>query len=144
MTKAKKRGTSGSNLVSFDAPLHELSALGDSFVNLIYSLAISNALKKPTSKRVSNKILAEALISSGLRSKLGSRVTRHDLADYAEAVIFYAWVRNKITLEECVEILSKRLTHDAFKNENCTQTQSPETDAFVELLKRSAEALQIA
>lgn len=121
-------------ILSFSASLEELSALGDGFVNLIYSLAVSNALKKPVSKRVSNHILAEALAASGLRSKLGSRVTKHELADYAEALIFYAWAGNKITIEECVDILSEKIVP---KN-----LEKSAVNAFAELLKRTSGALK--
>ena len=87
----------------------EFSGLGDSFVNLIYSLAVSSVSKKPVSKRVSNYILSEALIRSGLRHKAGPRLDRHGMADYAECIIFDAWINNKITLKECVDILSREL-----------------------------------
>ncbi len=87
----------------------ELSGLGDGFVNLVYSLALSNALKKPTGRKVSNHVLAEALIRSGLREHAGKRLNKHGMADYVECAVFDAWVRKTITLEECVKILTENL-----------------------------------
>ncbi len=106
----------------------ELSSLGDSFVNLIYSLALSNALKKPVGKKVSNYVLAEALNRSGLRMHAGKRLRRHDMADYVECAVFYAWIRKTIMLEECVELLTKNL-------HNKDEVREASIDAFAELLK---------
>jgi hypothetical protein len=89
--------------------VRELSGIGDSFVNLIYSIAVSNAQGKPVCKRASNFILSEAVYGSGLREPAGPRVTRHDLADFAECQIFNAWLEENITLEECVKILTRGL-----------------------------------
>ncbi|MDI6654405.1 MAG: ribonuclease III family protein [Candidatus Hydrothermarchaeota archaeon] len=109
----------------------ELSSLGDGFVNFIYSLALSNALKKPTGKKVSNYILAEALIRSGLRERAGKRLRKHEMADYVECAVFDAWVRKTITLEECVYMLTKNLRS---KGENF-KLREASIDAFAELLK---------
>lgn len=109
----------------------ELSSLGDGFVNFIYSLALSNALKKPAGKKVSNYILAEALVRSGLRERAGKRTNRHEMADYVECAVFNAWVRKTITLEECAEILAKNLR--SLQDGNSLKKASIE--AFAELLK---------
>lgn len=92
-----------------DAELAELSSIGDSFVNLVYSLAVWKALGKPRGKRASNYVLSQSLQRSGLREKAGKRLGKGELADYAEALIFRAWLRREIELEECVSILSARL-----------------------------------
>jgi len=111
----------------------ELSRLGDGFVNFIYSLALSNALKKPTGKKVSNYILAEALIRSGLRKQAGKRLDKHEMADYVECAVFDAWVRKTITLEEYVDILTKNLRSN-LQDENF-KLREASIDAFAELLK---------
>ncbi|MEE9474755.1 MAG: ribonuclease III family protein [Candidatus Hydrothermarchaeaceae archaeon] len=87
----------------------DLSGVGDSFVNLIYSIAVSNAAGKPVSKRASNYVLSEAVHKSGLREPAGPRADRHKLADYAECQVFNAWLRGNTTLENCVEILTREL-----------------------------------
>ncbi len=108
--------------------VRELSGVGDSFVNLIYSIAVSNASGKPLSKRASNFVLSEAVYKSGLREPAGTRVSRHDLADFAECQIFNAWLRENISLEECVKILTGEL-----KNSN-GDLKEASIQAFTKLL----------
>jgi len=86
---------------------HKLAALGDAFINFAYSLALSNKRGVPSGARVKGSFLAEGLRRAGLRSYAASRVNRHDLADAAEALIVYAWLRDCITLEESVALLEK-------------------------------------
>ena len=52
-------------------------------------------------------MLAEALRRAGLRDCLGSRMTRHALADTAEALLVYAWLNGCITIDECVAAIGK-------------------------------------
>lgn len=86
---------------------HKLAALGDAYVNFAYSLAISNRKRQPSGVKVKGHVLAEALKKAGLREHLPSRMSRHTLADAAEALIVYAWLQNYITLGECVAVLEK-------------------------------------
>ena len=85
----------------------KLAALGDAYVNLIYSLALSRIKGEPTGAKVDNRLLAEALKKAGLRSLLPPRVDRHKQADAAEALIVYAWVRGSMTMQEGVSILEQ-------------------------------------
>jgi hypothetical protein len=87
---------------------HGLASLGDSFVNFVYSLALSNRRRKPGGTKVKGSILAEALRRAGLREHLPSRMSRHALADAAEALIVYAWMNDCLTIFECVSLLGKR------------------------------------
>jgi hypothetical protein len=98
---------------------HRLASLGDTYTNFIYSLAKSNKIGKPAGTKVKGTILAEALKKAGLRKHLPARMTRHKLADAAEALIVYAWLQNCINLDESVAILEK--------------TNDP-ADAFTQLL----------
>lgn len=86
---------------------HGLASLGDTFVNLVGSLALSNRRGKPSGIRVKGSLLAEGLRRAGLRPYVPSRATRHMLADAAEALIVFAWLKGSITLEESVETLRK-------------------------------------
>jgi hypothetical protein len=86
---------------------HDLASLGDAYVNFVYSLALSNRKGKPCGAKVKGSVLAEALKRAGLREYLPARMTRHMLADAAEALIVYTWLNGKITLEECVAVLEK-------------------------------------
>ena len=86
---------------------HNLASLGDTYINFVHSLALSNRKGKPSGTKVKGSVLSEALKKAGLRECLPSRMTRHTLADAAEALMVYAWLHNYITLGESVAILEK-------------------------------------
>ena len=86
---------------------HDLASLGDAFVNLICSLALSNRKGQPMGIKVKGRVLAAALRKAGLRQEMPSRMSTHTLADATEALIVYAWLNNCISLEQSVEILTK-------------------------------------
>ena len=86
---------------------HKLAALGDAYVNFLFSLAESKKRGEPVGARVDNNLLAVALKKAGLRELLPSRTNRHEQADAAEALIIYAWIRNSMTIEESVNILEQ-------------------------------------
>ncbi|MEM3696126.1 MAG: ribonuclease III family protein [Candidatus Bathyarchaeia archaeon] len=86
---------------------HDLAALGDAYINFAYSLALSKRRGKPSGAKVRGVALSEALRKAGLREYLPSRMTRHLMADAAEALIVYAWLCDCITLEESVTILEE-------------------------------------
>lgn len=83
----------------------DLASLGDAYVNFAYSLALSNRKRKPLGVRVKGSVLAEGLRKAGLRDRLGSGMSRHALADAAEALIVYAWLNGCLTLDESVAIM---------------------------------------
>jgi hypothetical protein len=85
----------------------KLAALGDAYVNFIYSVALSKRKGEPTGAKVDNRLLAEALKKAGLRNLLPSRIDRHKQADAAEALIVYAWIRGSMTMEEGVSTLEQ-------------------------------------
>lgn len=87
---------------------HSLASFGDSFVNLVYSLAISNKKARPIGIKVKGSLLAAALRKAGLRRELPSRMSTHTLADAAEALLVYAWLSNCISLEESAEIIMEQ------------------------------------
>lgn len=86
---------------------HKLAALGDAFINLAYSLAISTKKGQPSGAKVRGDVLAKAVRKAGLREHMPSRISSHMMADAAEALIVYAWIQKYITLEECVAVLCK-------------------------------------
>lgn len=86
---------------------HALASLGDSYVNFVYSLTLSNRKSIPEGTKVKGSILAEALRRTGLREQLPSRMSRHALADAAEALMVYAWLSDCLTLSECIRLLGK-------------------------------------
>jgi hypothetical protein len=86
---------------------NQLAALGDTYVNFIYSLAITSVIGKPIGVRVRDKVLAEALKNSGLREHLlPKRLGSHELSNAAESVIIYCWLQKIISLQESQSMLS--------------------------------------
>ncbi len=108
---------------------NNLAALGDAFVNFIYSLALSVREGKPVGKKLSNLILASALRRSGLRSLMPFRMDRHQQANAAEALIVYAWLKGVLSLLEILQIIS------IFENIE---------DAFVNLLQKIVQKSRIS
>lgn len=102
-------------LIHANPPLEEilrdkkLARLGDLYVNLVWSLALSERYGEPTGVNVKSGVLAEALKRSGLRGRLPKRVDRHTQGDAAEALIVYSWLRGVMSLEESVEFLLGRV-----------------------------------
>jgi len=94
-----------------DRPVQEvmmdkgLAALGDALVNLAYSLALSLESGRPTGRKLDNKLLSGALRASGLRALAPRRMDRHELANAAEALIAYGWLKGLLGLWEVVEAL---------------------------------------
>jgi hypothetical protein len=85
----------------------KLAKLGDAYVNFLYSLAVSKKIGEPTGIKVKGLLLAEAFKKTGLRKFLPSRVDRHKQADAAEALIVYAWIIGRMTMEEGLRILEQ-------------------------------------
>lgn len=85
----------------------ELAALGDAYVNLVYSLYLSVKSGRAVGEKVDNRALSEALRHAGLRKHLAARTDRHKQADAAESLLVYAWLQEKITITESVGILMK-------------------------------------
>jgi len=86
---------------------HKLAALGDAFVNFVYSLALSKKIGEPTGARVDSRILAVSLRRARLRDLLPPRTNRHNQADAAEALIVYGWIQGLMTIEEGVSLLEQ-------------------------------------
>lgn len=96
---------------------HDLAALGDAYVNLVYSLALSRKLGKPVGRKVDSSTLASALRKADLRKFLPSRTDRHKQADAAESLIVYAWLIGEISLDETLRVMEKEKTaEDAFSS----------------------------
>ncbi|NJE09945.1 ribonuclease III family protein [Thermococcus sp. MAR1] len=89
-----------------------LAKFGDSLVNFVFSLALSEYLGRPTGERVPNASLTIALELAGLRGVIPPRTDKHGKGDIAEAIFAYAWLEGKITVEEAVEILRENFAED--------------------------------
>jgi hypothetical protein len=84
-----------------------LAALGDSYVNFVYSLAISQKLRRPMGAKVDNQTLAEAVVKSGLRKFLPHRVDCHDRGNAAEALLVFAWLNDLLKFGDCTDALNR-------------------------------------
>ena len=90
-----------------------LAKIGDSIVNLTYSVAKSIVLTRNskinkinrTGMKVSKTILANALKKADMKKFSKSRADAHDLADTVEALIAYIWFIEKMTIEDIINIL---------------------------------------
>ena len=90
-----------------------LAKIGDSIVNLTYSVAKSIILTRNsknnktirTGMKVSKTILANALKKADMKKFSKSRADAHDLADTVEALIAYIWFIEKMTIEDIINIL---------------------------------------
>ena len=91
----------------------QLASLGDAFVNFVYSLALTRLKGYPQGTKVSDRILAQALRQSGLRDRLGTRVTKKDLANASEAVLAKAYLNNLLTTDESVQLICRSENPDA-------------------------------
>jgi len=98
-----------------------LARIGDNIVNLTYSMAKSIYLTKNNSKgtiyrtglTVSKKVLANALRNADMKKDFArTRSDAHDLADTAEALIAYAWLTNKISINEIIAFLTENFSGD--------------------------------
>ncbi|MEM2904122.1 MAG: ribonuclease III family protein [Candidatus Bathyarchaeia archaeon] len=87
----------------------DLAALGDAFVNLVYSLASSKQTGRPQGLKVRNRVLAEAVRLAGLRELLPGRLDRHTIGNSAEALLAYACLERLLSVDECAEMLMQRL-----------------------------------
>jgi hypothetical protein len=84
----------------------KLARLGDAYINLIYSLALTQIHKEPCGVKVSDRTLADAFKIAGLRSYLGTRLNREDFANASEAVLIEAYRKGSLTIDESVNIIS--------------------------------------
>ncbi|MHA1461137.1 MAG: ribonuclease III family protein [Promethearchaeota archaeon] len=94
-----------------------LAKIGDSIVNLTYSVAKSIVLtrnsktKNPirTGMKVSKTILANALKKADMKKFSKNRADAHDIADSVEALIAYIWLIEKMTIEDIINFLVESL-----------------------------------
>ncbi|WP_048151292.1 ribonuclease III family protein [Palaeococcus ferrophilus] len=117
-----------------------LSKLGDSIANLIFSLALSEYKGVPDGGRVPNSSLAAALHMAGLAHYVPPRTDKHGKGDIAEAIIAYAWLEKAITIEEASRILVGVFTPDVL---HPTRKKDAIGIAFSALLKTIKKRLEL-
>ena len=77
-----------------------IAQLGDSLVNLLFSISYSIAKGKLCGLRAPDSILATAFHSSEIKNILPFRGKKQIIGDIVEAIIFLFWVFNEMELEE--------------------------------------------
>jgi len=87
----------------------KLARFGDSYVNFIFSLALTRAKQEPQGARVSDRVLADAAVKTGLRKFLPRRIKRNDVANSVESLLVYGWLKGFISLEESAKVLEKNI-----------------------------------
>lgn len=89
-----------------------LAKVGDAIVNLCYSLAKSRVLQRATGEKVRDDVLAKAIRSTSLYTRMNRRTSKGLAADSYEAIIAYLWMSDSVTIEEIVEHLVQHLSID--------------------------------
>lgn len=111
--------------------------LGDSFVNLAYSMAKTKAVGRPVGERVPDKVLSKALEISKVIDV--SRMTAGEKGDVVEAILAYAWSNHLISLEEAEKILFIRMAAVNLESRSCEAEGAAR--AFSDLLKLAVERI---
>ena len=86
----------------------KLARLGDAYVNLVYSLALSQMKGEPQGVKVSDRILSDAFKRAGLRNYLGTRRSRKDFANASEALLVETYRKGLLTIDESVKTVTQR------------------------------------
>ena len=111
-----------------------LAKLGDEIINMVYSLAESVFINKPTGEKVNATVLSESMRRSELRPLAKSRANAHSIADSAEAIIAYAFLQKKASISEFVEKVLKGFQKEPFPWMDTQMKREADTSAITELL----------
>lgn len=109
-----------------------LAKLGDSLVNLCYSLAKSEVLMGPTGEKVRDSVLARAIRDTPVYTHIGRRTDSGAAADAYEAIMAYLWLTGNLTIESMVSSLVRELDIDSDTNRK--QEGEIASEAFRKLL----------
>jgi len=93
-----------------------LAKLGDSIVNLLYSLVKSKLVGRPDGAKVPDTLLAEAFRQAGLRKYVSARQDAHSLGDAAEALIAYSWLKDHFEIKATAEKLTASIPREKIIN----------------------------
>jgi hypothetical protein len=86
-----------------------LSKLGDSLLNFIYSLNLSLSQGIPSGGKIPNRVLARAIECSSHRELVPRRSDSHRKGDIVEAIFAYAWLKGNLEIGNSVEFIARRL-----------------------------------
>jgi len=86
-----------------------LAKLGDSLVNLCYSLAKSMVLGDVTGEKVQDRVLARSIRAVPLYTQIGHKTDIGRAADAYEAIFAWLWLKRRVSIEAAVDIIVKAL-----------------------------------
>lgn len=86
-----------------------LSKLGDSLLNFIYSLNLSLSQGTPSGGKVPNRVLARAMEHSSHKDLVPRRSDSHRKGDIVEAIFAYAWLKGNLEIGRAVQFIARRL-----------------------------------
>jgi len=86
----------------------KLASLGDAYVNLVYSMALTQISGEPRGVKVSDRILSRAFKAAGLRGYLGVRQNRKDFANASEALLIESFRKGLLTITESISIITQQ------------------------------------
>jgi hypothetical protein len=89
-----------------------LAKLGDSIVNLLYSLVKSKLIGRPDGAKMPDSFLAEAFRKAGLRKYVSARQDAHSLGDAAEALVAYSWLKDLFEIKEAAGKLTASIPQE--------------------------------
>jgi hypothetical protein len=119
-----------------------LAKFGDSVTNFIFSLAKTLILGQFDQRKVSKKVLAQALKDAGLKPYAKTRSDAHAFADTAEAFIGYMYAVHSWSVETMAEILLVSLQDGKYDLNDFKQETNGATISFAVLLKKIKEYLE--
>lgn len=86
-----------------------LAKIGDGFINLAFSVALSACEGRRTGRKVSKDVLARALKYAHLREYARPRADAHERADAVEAILAYGFLKGLVPLAAAIEVLAREL-----------------------------------
>jgi len=116
-----------------------LAKIGDTVVNLAYSIVKSRVLKKLDSRNVNRTILSNALRANDMKQYARNRADSHDMADTVEAFVGYVFIHELWTIDQIAEILWNSMQKSTLADEKIEIAAASE--GFTELLLKIKETL---
>ena len=110
-----------------------LAKVGDGLVNFCYSLAKSLVLGYATGEKVRDSILARAIRSTSIYTHMNRRTDAGRAGDAYEAIMAYLWMKEKISISDMIDSLSKSL------DINSTTSRKKEGEVAAESFRKFLE-----
>ena len=132
MGKGRKYLKQGSDIIHLNSILSDknLAKLGDSYINFLYSIALTIIHGVPKGVKVSDKILSEAAKESGVRDLLPKRTPRGRVADAMESLIVYSFIMGYMEFDEMIHIL--------------VEARDSPNEGFAKIAKKALRRLNLA